>query len=184
MPSIGMSDKEWMILAKSLKCAYTGQNFLPDDFSIKLWYKMLCDIPYPIATSAVQKYICENHFPPTISDIRNAAAEIMAPASDWSEGWAEVQKAIRRYGYMQEAKALESMSPVTRETVKRIGWMNICSSPIENAMTDRANFRNIYQTIEERRKEELLLSDGLKKSISMIQDGQKKETGLLQDRNP
>lgn len=164
-----MSFPEWERLSKTLKCAYSGQNFMPDDYTVKLWYSMLKDIPLEMVTMAVQQYILSNHFPPAVSDIRSCAVNIVTVSKDWSEGWADVQRCIHRWGMYRESEALADMDEVTRETVRRIGWQNICCADIDNEMADRANFRDIYVTIEKKNRERNLLPAAMIEKMQQVQ---------------
>ena len=144
-----MEFDEFKVLVKGLKAVYTSPNFLPDADSIKIWFQMLSDLDYKVASMAIQKYMVTGKYPPTIADIREQATHISVGDKPlWSDGWEEVVMAIRRYGSYQEAKALESMSELTRTAVKRLGFRNICMS--ENIMADRANFRMIYEQLADR----------------------------------
>lgn len=148
-----MKVEEWNILAKALKTAYQNQNFLADQYAIKLWYSLLKDLDYKAVNTACQQYMLKEHFPPAIADIRKLATEaVTEPVSDWSEGYEQMMLAIRRYGYMQEEAALNSLPEVARETTKRIGWMTICTSNLDDMTAIRANFRQIYQSIEAQHK--------------------------------
>ena len=64
----------------------------------------------------------------------------------WSIAWEQVQMLIRRYGRTNSAKAYAEMDEITAATVKRLGYINLCNS--ENIVSERANFRNIYEGIQ------------------------------------
>lgn len=146
-----MKFDDFIKLVKGMKSVYTKDNFLPDEYSIKMWYKLLQDIPYDVLNVSIQRYMLTNKFSPTIADLREIAANIVQGETlDWGNGWEQVVNGIRKYGFYQESKALETMDDVTRQTVKRLGWAQLCMS--ENIMTDRANFRMIYEQIAERKK--------------------------------
>ena len=85
---------------------------------------------------------------------------------DWGEAWESVLMAIRKFGYMQEEEALESMDDVTRKCVKRIGFNNICMS--ENITADRANFRMIYEQEATRQKASNQLPIGVREQKEEI----------------
>lgn len=144
-----MTREEFKVLCKGMKAVYTQPSFLPDADAFNIWYSLLQDIDYTIAQAAIQKYMLTNKFPPTIADIREYTTTIAASEKPlWSDGWEEVLKAIRKFGSYRESEALESMSEITRMSVQRLGFKNICMS--ENIMADRANFRMIYEQIAER----------------------------------
>jgi hypothetical protein len=85
---------------------------------------------------------------------------------DWSEGWEQVIKAIRRYGYYDPKGALESLDPLTRECVKRLGFRELCLS--ENPVADRANFRTCYETLQKREQTKQQLALPLQSVIEKL----------------
>lgn len=162
-----MTFDEWRILVKGLKSVYTSPNFLPDGDSIKIWYNLLQDIPYNVASAAIQKYMMTEKFPPTVADIRDMVANVkMGDKPLWSDGWEEVLIAIRKYGSYRENEAMESMSELTRMAVQRLGFRNICMS--ENIMTDRANFRMIFEQLAERNHTQMKIPMKLATMIEQI----------------
>lgn len=162
---MGMTFDEWRVLCKGMKAVYAQPTFLPDADAIKIWYKLLQDIPYEVMNVAIQQYMMTNKFAPTVADLRELSTTVVkGKPKDWGSGWESVQQAIRRYGFYQEEKALESMDEITRLTVKRLGWQQLCMS--ENSMADRSNFRQIYQQIEERQKTDDVISIAVKEKIN------------------
>lgn len=161
-----MTFEEWKTLAKGMRALYTSQNFLPDGESVKTWYMMVRDLPYEAANVAVQKYAATNRFPPTVADIREQAAEITSGRqSDWGEGWEKTMKAIRKYGYTNPEGALASLDEITRKTVERLGWKELCAS--ENAMADRANFRMVYEQLQQEGRKDAQLPPGIREALGM-----------------
>ena len=65
------------------------------------------------------------------------------------EAWGEVQKAISQYGYYRQEEALESLTPIVREAVKRLGFRGICLDENQDAV--RAHFFKIYSSLIERK---------------------------------
>lgn len=157
-----MTTDEWKVLVKAMKAAYPSPNFLPDDWSVKLWYRMLQDIPYETLNLAVQRHISTNRYPPTIADLRGS----MVKEKPWSEAWEEVKRSMWFYGMPREREALESMSPLTREIVKRLGYQSLCMS--ENEAVDRANFRMIYEEEVKRKTEDAALPETVKARLNGI----------------
>lgn len=89
-------------------------------------------------------------YPPQISEIREKCAEYTVPhLKDQGEAWGEVQKAISQYGYYRQEEALESLTPIVREAVKRLGFREICLDENQDAV--RAHFFKIYSTLIERK---------------------------------
>ena len=162
-----MTRKEFSTFVSAMKTYYPRENLLPNQQAMELWYQELADIPYNVASAALRSYVQQNKFSPTISEIRSMAGEVkQGDMPDWSEGWEQVMRSIRRYGMYNEAKALESMDDMTRTVVQRMGFQNLCLS--ENVSVERANFRQIYEQVAERKKKENLMPEMLKLQIDDI----------------
>ena len=74
--------------------------------------------------------------------------------------------AISKYGQYREAEALDSMTPITRLVVKRIGYKELCRS--EDITLDRANYRKIYEQVSGNEYERAALPVSLQKQIASI----------------
>lgn len=185
-----MTEKEFAILSKGMKAVYTMPSFLPDDNAMNVWYQLLKDLDYMVAQTAVQKYMLTQKTPPTIADIRELCSTIaLGDKPLWSDGWDEVMRAIRRYGSYNEFEALQSMSEVTKQCVKRLGYQNLCRS--EDISIDRANFRMIFEQVANREHEKKKIPLGMQQLIAKIQsqnmigvngnEGTQQRQALVQD---
>lgn len=162
-----MTFDEFKKLAKGMKAVYTSPNFLPDADSVKIWYRLLGDLPYELANIAIQRHMATNKFPPTVAEIRQAAVQTVDTPQDWSDGWEQFRRAVGKYGYYQQEAALASMDETTRKVVKRLGWKQLCES--ENMMQDRANFRMVYEQEQQRINDNAALPARLQEQIAAIQ---------------
>jgi hypothetical protein len=172
-----MTKDEFKILAKGLKAVYTYPSFLPDADSLEIWFQLLKDLPYEVCNVAIQKYMMTETKIPTPADIRNLCSSVMAGDKPlWSDGWDEVMRAMRRYGSYNELEALESMSDITKQCVRRLGYQNLCRS--EEIGVDRANFRMIFEQIANREHEKQKLPSGMQQLIASIQ-----EKKMLESKN-
>lgn len=168
-----MDKQEFARFAMAVKTYYPKENLLPNQAAMELWFRQLEDIPYQLAEIALNKWVATNKWSPSIAEIREQAASVVQGETPlWSDGWEQTVKAIRKYGSYNQAAALESLPPITRQTVERLGYMDLCRS--ENAMADRANFRMIFEQIAARKQTEKQLPDGLK---TLIAGYQRKELG-------
>lgn len=179
-----MEKREFAIFADALKTYYPREALLPNPQAMELWYRELQDIPYPVAEAALRKWVSTNKWSPSIAEIREMSSSIAhGDIPDWGEGWEQVRKAVRRFGHYNEKAALESMDALTRKTVERIGFREICLSD-ETDPTHRANFRMVYESLAKREKTEQQLALPLREAIAQIQlkgfDGQPLMIG---DRN-
>lgn len=166
-----MTKQEFAQFVMALKTYYPRETLLPNNQAVELWYRQLSDIPYNIAEVALNQWVATNKWSPSIADIRETANGIQNDEKfDWGEGWAQVQHAIRYYGYYSQQKALESMDEITRQAVQQMGWKNICMS--ENEAADRANFRMIYERLAERRKQDAQIPERLHQLIDQMRTEQ------------
>ena len=150
-----MTKQEFAVFVATIKTAYPKDNLLATPDQVSLWFEMLGHIPFEAAKLALKKYILSNKFPPTIADISLLGADLMEDRiPDADEAWGELNKAIRKYGYMRETEALNSLTEPVRKAVERIGFQNICQSPYEQQNTLRAQFRGAYEA-EYRRSVEI-----------------------------
>lgn len=123
---------------------------------ISLWTTMLSDVDYEVAQAAVQKYMSESTFAPTIADIRMRIADItVIRGKTGIEAWGDVKEAIRRFGLYNEKRAMDSLSGVTWKVVEAVGFRTLCLS--ENEMADRAHFLKVYDVLAKRERDDALL---------------------------
>lgn len=160
--SIGITERQWAVLAKGMKSIWTNEYFLKDEFAVKTWYALLKDIPYGELNIAIQKTATTKTFPPTIAEVREAVASLGAEVADWSQGWEELNRAIRRFGVYGEKEALAAMSKQTATVAKRLGWKTICTTELDEMTALRANFRQIYTAEQAEEQEKAKLPQNLK----------------------
>lgn len=95
-----MTHEEFLVLVKGMKAVYTYDNFLADGYSIEMWYALLKDIPYSMASAALKSHMQTSNRVPTPADIRNGASRLSQPeALNEMQAWSMVSKAISRSGY-------------------------------------------------------------------------------------
>ncbi len=142
-------------------------RFEVDDLKVQVWHEMLGDLDYDVANIAIKKIIILNTFPPAIAEVRRATAELMNPDRVTKpEAWGEVIRAIRDYGYYREKEAMASMSPITAQVVRYLGWREICLS--EEPEILRAHFLKMYEQVAAREQEKQLLSPTMQTEIKKI----------------
>lgn len=163
-----MTKQEFSKWVMALKTFYPREQLLPNPQAIELWYQELHDIPMNVAEAALRKWVATNKWSPTIAEVREMCVDVKrGDAPDWSDGWAKVQHAFKRYGLSYPKDAMASFDPITREAVKRMGYYQLCVS--ENPVSDRKQFRDIFETIARREQMGLQLPDSLQDNIRHIQ---------------
>jgi hypothetical protein len=152
-------------------CSINYRNWPEDgkeELVKELWTKMLSDTSFEVAQVAIEKFLSESVYPPTIADIRQRIADItVIPEKTGIEAWGDVKQAIRQYGSYNEKKAMDSLRGVTRKVVEAVGFRTLCMS--ENEMADRAHFLKVYDNLDKREQEDSKLLLSTKESIQRIQ---------------
>lgn len=155
---------EFALIVKAIRTYYPKEHILPNAEAVALWYEELKDLEYQDTYLALRKWVSTNKWSPSIAEIRETVAGITnKTVKDWSEAFEDARAAVRRYGRYNPNEALESLDELTRETVKRMGYYDLCAS--ENHSADRANFRDIYNILAERRKNDLQMSPSVLAAI-------------------
>ena len=169
-----MTKQEFGLFASALRTYYPKESILPNKEAMQLWYRELQDIPFPVAEAVLRKWVSMNKWSPSIAEIREMTSEVQhGELPDWGNGWKQVRKAISRHGMYDVRGALDSLDPLTRKTVERLGFKELCLS--ESPETDRANFRMVFETLAKREKENQQMSLPLREAIMQIQG-----SGMLQ----
>lgn len=165
-----MEKREFGLFASAIRTYYPREQILPNKEAMELWFRELQDIPFPVAEAVLRKWVSTNKWSPSIADIRELSANVQnGDIPDWGEGWEEVQRAIKRHGMYNVQGAMDSFSPLTRKTVERLGFRNICVS--ENPMAERANFRQCYEILAKREQARQQVALPLQDTIKQLQSG-------------
>jgi hypothetical protein len=172
-----MDKAEFGKWAAALKTYYPREEkLIPNKEAMELWFAQLGDIPYDVATIALNKWVVTEKWSPSIAEFRRCTLDVLGGgAESWGSAWEKVLEAIRRYGSYEPAKALASLPPAAAEAARQIGWRNLCMS--ENQAADRAHFQKVYEIAAERQTEKALLPKSLLELIAQKQIGalEKKE---------
>lgn len=121
----------------------------------RLYVLMLADIPPEVLSVGVAYCIKHCKYMPTIAEIRESCSTALDIAADKqsmdsAEAWKLVQKAIASVGYMNMP---HFDNPILQTVVDRIGWRDICQTPIEDTAILRAQFRKAYEAEAAHRQE-------------------------------
>lgn len=154
-----------------MKAVWTDPKFLPDQYAFDVWFSLLKDLPYDATSAAVQQYMLTQKFPPSIAEVREKTTEMLSEhVADSGEAWQQARAAIHRYGNMRADEALASLDETTAEAVRRIGFQEMCDSPIDEHAILRAHFMRVYEQVANRRKEKNALPESLRQKIAKINE--------------
>lgn len=161
-----MTKEEFMRITAAISTYYPKDDPFQNEEAMQLWYEEFKELPYEAVSIGLRRHVNTSKWCPTIAELKEAIVMITAGNKDWGVAWNECIKAISRYGQYQEEEALASMSPLTRQIVKRLGYRDLCVS--ENQMQDRANFRMVFDQVAGNEYEKAALPVSLREQITQI----------------
>lgn len=148
----------WVALCSAYPCFGKGNS--PEQLAqtLKVYERLLGDVPGEALEAAVLQYIAEEKFFPTVAELRTKAVSLFGPRFPSAmEAWGEVRQALSRYGRYQAPKF---ENPITAKVVQSMGWLSLCDS--ENEASDRARFIQAYEVLCQREREDALLLPGVR----------------------
>ena len=170
-----MTDKEFMVIVKGLKAVYTDPKFLADNDAIDVWYGLLCDLPYQVLSTAVQKYMMQEQYPPTIAGLRKKAAEITASVhEDMSEleAWSLVRKALSNSGYNAEAE-FDKLPELCQRAVgnpANLHEMALMDTDTVNSV-EQSHFIRNYRTALDRKRADAQVAPDVMRLVNNMRQG-------------
>lgn len=181
-----LTKDEFKVLIKAMKAVYAQPTFIPDDDAAKVWYNLLMDLPYNILQNAVQKHMMSSPYPPTIADIRTAAAEFRVKEYDEQrtemEAWSMVSRAIGRSGYYSEEE-FAKLPHLVQKAVGNAGnlkeWALTPTDTVNSVI--QSHFVRNYRSAVQRAKDDVKLSPVLLQRIEEYKrlSSEKANDGLL-----
>jgi len=167
-----MTRDEFKLIIKGLKSIYSDPKYISDQFAFDMWYQLLGDLDYKVASMATQAYMQTEHFPPTPADIRRYAEKITSPKTDDMselEAWALVRKAVSNgaYGYKEE---FEKLPEIIQKVIGRPENIREMSQLEVNELetVEQSHFVRNYRARLERNKQERQLQYSLQESIEQL----------------
>lgn len=158
-----MTVKQFGSLAAAIKTFFPRENVLPTSESMDLWYDMLHDLDYDVASTALKMHVSNSPYAPTISDIRKYAEKIVTPTEmNESEAWALVSNAIRNSSY-NSAEEFSKLPPLVQKAVGQPSQLQQWAIDNDyNESVVSSNFMRSYRAELYRKKEVGRLPQGVK----------------------
>ena len=125
------------------------------------WAMILEDVSPQYVRAALASLLSEDHeFPPNVGAVNTKARKLMAeaegiPQIDAGEAWRRVTRAIvgSGYGAVWEPSAKAQLTPEEIQAGEAFGLLRVRTRLEENAGTDYAQFRGIYEAYAKRASE-------------------------------
>jgi len=137
--------------------------------SVKLYAKLLADIPGDMLEASAHQLMAESKFFPSVAEWREMAHKLMTGAHNiptayeaWEDAMNQVRLCGEYYLYQINARYPEYSHPLVEKAVKVIGYRHLLES--ENIVADRAHFFKIYESLLNRAEQEVRLLPDVKQA--------------------
>lgn len=173
-----MTREQFKVLVKAMKAVYTNPGFIPDQDAFDVWYSMLKDLDYAIASRAVQMHLQTEESPPTVAGIRKQSVKLKADeADDLNEtaAWSLVLKAIRRSTYYSEEEFAKLPATVQRAVAspKQLReWATLEDVDGKTLTVIQSNFQRTFRAEQHRELERNKLSPDVLKLMRPLNNPQ------------
>lgn len=161
---MGMTKDQFKILVKAMKAVYTNPGFIPDNDAFDVWYSMLKDLDYALASRAVQMHMQTEETPPTVAGIRKQSAKLKADETDdlnETAAWSLVLKAIRWSTYYSEEE-FAKLPPVVQRAVSSPRqlreWATLEDVDGKTLTVIQSNFQRTFRAEQQKERERNKLS--------------------------
>ena len=166
-----MEIKEFTKIMQYLANAYDKEL---EQGNIAVWYDFFKGYDINTFKNAILQAINQCKYYPSIAEVKELMTIQNSPYANLKadEEWENVLDSIHTYGYNQEDKALNSLKPITREIVRRIGYQDLCMMD-ENK---KYNYRSAFIKSFDSEKQDLIRYEGAVKNDTI-------EMRMIQERN-
>ena len=147
-----MTQREWLQIAVVLAAAY-GPDWGKE--RIVLMGEMLNDLPADAVFRGALRHIQRSKWPPTVAELREAAAEDDAdPTLDAERAWGQVIREIRRVGWPGTPHWDDPLLPTVMRDLgwEGQGWVDLCASDVNAMAAHRAHFVRWYTSAAQRHR--------------------------------
>jgi hypothetical protein len=143
-----MTESEFSFMYSFLCEAYNKEI---NENQMLVWYDFFKEYDQLTFKNAIVQCINESKFFPTIADIKQKLVKqtSLEAGLKADEEYDKVIEAIRQYGYMREEEALNSLNPLTRNIVRRIGYQELCCADINREYILRSAFIKSFESEQE-----------------------------------
>ena len=129
------------------------------------------DLPYETTKQAIYGIIATATFFPSIAEIRAAVNDAVNPAKSAEEAYTELNEKVRLYGHYGVPRPDGGYDPVPWSStniaaaIETIGYLNICQTPEKQDRILFAQFRDAYNNLATRSREQSIVAPLLAKPL-------------------
>ena len=160
-----MTRDEFKLIAKAVIAAYPRDNTMPNEYTFGLWFSQLSDLEYVDCRRAVQAWINESRWPPTIADIRQKVHDLTAPPDRGAAAqWGDLVNSLRKAFSPDALETWENLPETTRQIVGSFSefrnWSNIPIDTLESV--NRSLFIKRLETMQQENRRRAAIPEQLR----------------------
>jgi hypothetical protein len=140
-----MTPKEWAVVVETMNERWPDR---PRSVEwARAWWPTVAGQELGAVLAGLEVYGREGAgFPPDGGQLARLAGEVVDPEA-WDTAWADVQRQIRREGYLGSPTFDD---PALAEVVASFGWRTLCAVDEDNLGTARAQLRDMWKAARQR----------------------------------
>ena len=146
-----MNKKRFMDLISIMSLAFNQDVELE---RVDIYYEYLKDLEPNTFELVIHNIVnTKRHFP-TIAEIKEEYYKLTKENTTAEIEWGSVRKAIQKYGQYKQEELLESLKPLTRYVVERIGVQRLCEMETSKVAMEHRMFIDMYNDFKDKNKYE------------------------------
>lgn len=158
-----MTREEFSILAKAMNTMFPEMNLRKDPDAMSVWYAMMGDMDYAIASKALQVHVSTSPYPPRVVDFRKYENAVKTDFMNEQQAWSLVTKAIRNSNYAAQEE-FDKLPPIAQKAVgspvNLASWAQLPSNEVHTVVASQ--FMRSFRAETERAKTEAMTPDYLR----------------------
>ena len=154
-----MNKKRFMDLISIMSLAFNQDVELE---RVDIYYEYLKDLEPNTFELVIHNIVnTKRHFP-TIAEIKEEYYKLTKENTTAEIEWGSVRKAIQKYGQYKQEELLESLKPLTRYVVERIGVQRLCEMETSKVAMEHRMFIDMYNDFKDKNKYEEITNNNFK----------------------
>ena len=154
-----MNKKRFMDLISIMSLAFNQDIELE---RVDIYYEYLKDLEPNTFELTIHNIVnTKRHFP-TIAEIKEEYYKLTKENTTAEIEWGSVRKAIQKYGQYKQEELLESLKPLTRYVVERIGIQRLCEMETSKVAMEHRMFVDMYNDLKDKNKYEEITNNNFK----------------------
>lgn len=154
-----MNKKRFMDLISIMSLAFNQDVELE---RVDIYYEYLKDLEPNTFELVIHNIVnTKRHFP-TIAEIKEEYYKLTKENTTAEIEWGSVRKAIQKYGQYKQEELLNSLKPLTRYVVERIGVQRLCEMETSKVAMEHRMFVDMYNDFKDKNKYEEITNNNFK----------------------